>query len=413
MLTSSLAGAIASGVIKMGFLIHSPVLEKLQPRFQQVVQHIRQAIASKRPILIRHHADADGYTAAIALEKAILPLLYEVHTRERDTFYYYTRLPSLTPFYDYSDATRDITNFLGDITRFEHKAPLIIILDTGSSQQDLLSLKKVKLYNAQVIVIDHHPPCPEVATIVDIHVNPHHVGSTYDFSAGMLCAEIAAMINPSLPLLASIASVSGVADKVQSNELKQYITLAHTDGNSGDFIKQVAECLDFEAYTLRSFESRELIHDLLGNDRELQKKLVALIQEEIKKHIALQMQSLLKYAVVEEKKHVVIARVNIDEVKHNGDFPPRGKCTGLLHDQLKQRFTKPVLTLGMNATGINFRCSTELTTFDVNVLIKTLQEQLPYAQVEGGGHRVAGSLTFISAARTEVLQRIDHYINTL
>ncbi|MCZ7406698.1 MAG: OB-fold nucleic acid binding domain-containing protein, partial [Candidatus Methanoperedens sp.] len=60
------------------FLVKSEVLEKLKPRMLNAAKIIRKAVFKSRPIIIRHHADADGITSAIAIERALLPLLREV-----------------------------------------------------------------------------------------------------------------------------------------------------------------------------------------------------------------------------------------------------------------------------------------------------------------------------------------------
>ena len=86
----------------MKFIINSKVLDKLKPKINQAVSYIQQAIESKRPIIIRHHGDVDGYCAGIALERAILPLVSQRHSRERDVFFYYTRAnhePAPAAFY--------------------------------------------------------------------------------------------------------------------------------------------------------------------------------------------------------------------------------------------------------------------------------------------------------------------------
>jgi len=205
------------------FMIESGILEKLRPRINKVVSLIKQAIDAKRPIWIRHHSDTDGYCAAVALERAILPLIYDRHTRERDQFYHYARLPSKTPYYDYADATKDVCNFMNRVTKFESKEPMIIICDTGSSEQDILAIKKAKIYGAKIIVIDHHPACKETESLVEAFVNPHLVGSTYDFSAGMVCAEIGNMLNPKVHGMEFIAAVAGIGDKVTSKEIDAYL----------------------------------------------------------------------------------------------------------------------------------------------------------------------------------------------
>ena len=117
-------------------MIKSKLLEKMQPKMKQAAKLIKEAIENKQPIILRHDSDTDGYSAAIALERAINPLIYDRHSRERNNYYYYTRSPCKTPWYDFQDALRDVTNFMANITRFGHKEPLIIICDNGASKQE-------------------------------------------------------------------------------------------------------------------------------------------------------------------------------------------------------------------------------------------------------------------------------------
>ena len=60
------------------FLVESEIMEKLKPRMLHVAKEIKKAIFHSTPIVLRHHADADGITSAIAIERAILPLITEI-----------------------------------------------------------------------------------------------------------------------------------------------------------------------------------------------------------------------------------------------------------------------------------------------------------------------------------------------
>ena len=57
------------------FLIQSPVLDRLKPKMREAAKVIRRAILDGRSILVRHHADADGICAGVAMEKAVIPYL--------------------------------------------------------------------------------------------------------------------------------------------------------------------------------------------------------------------------------------------------------------------------------------------------------------------------------------------------
>lgn len=393
------------------FMIKSVVLEKLKPEINKAVSFITQAIEAKRPIWIRHHSDTDGYCAALALERAILPLVYNRQAKERDVFYYYSRLPSKSPYYDYVDATKDLTNFMNNVNRFEIKPPLIIICDNGSSDQSIAAIKKVRIYGAKLIVFDHHPPSHEITKIVEAHVNPHFAGSTYDISAGMLCAEIAKQINPEIDQMEFFAAVAGVGDKVESREMEEYLKLCHKN-YSLEFIKDVAMCLDYEAYVLGYIESRDLVNDILGADPAKQKKLIEFIKPQIKELVKQQLETNKRYMQIEEKEKLVVCKLDIENTKMF-TFPPSGKTTGITQDYLIEKYKKPVISLGISNDQINIRCSRELKKFDVNEIMNLLKENLPYAQVNGGGHRTAGSISFVEAAKEEVFNIVEEYIEKL
>ncbi len=87
------------------FLVKSEVLEKLKPRMRNAAKLIRKAVFKSRPIIIRHHADADGITSAIAIERALLPLIREVGGSDADR-HFYRRAPSKAPFYELEDVTK-------------------------------------------------------------------------------------------------------------------------------------------------------------------------------------------------------------------------------------------------------------------------------------------------------------------
>lgn len=389
-------------------MIKSKLLEKMQPKMKEAAKLIRDAIENKEPIILRHDSDTDGYSAAFALERAILPLIYERHTRERDIYFYYTRSPCKTPWYDFQDALRDVTNFMANISRFEHKHPLIIICDNGASKQDYLAIKLAKIYGAKVLVIDHHPPANEIDKVVDCHLNPHHFASDYDYCTGMLCAEVASMLveNNGFEL---IAAVSATGDKVKSDESAKYIELAKKSGYDEQTIRDIAKCIDFTAFELVVISNKEIINDLLGADKKKQKELLGLFKKEIDEKIGSVFGAALKYADVVEEENKFIVKIPVDKVKDGRDYPTKGRVAGLMLDHFKEKKDKPIICLGVSPTGINFRSSIEIEGFDVNDIIAKLQKEFPFANVSGGGHRVAGSIRFIEAAHESILNFVLEY----
>ena len=90
---------------------------------------IRRAILDGRSILVRHHADADGICAGVAIEKAVVPLLNEANNNSDAEWHYFKRAPSKAPFYEIEDVVKDLSFGLEDVERHGQKLPLIVLLD--------------------------------------------------------------------------------------------------------------------------------------------------------------------------------------------------------------------------------------------------------------------------------------------
>ncbi len=52
-------------------MVKSDVLESLMPEMRKVAKIIRKAVFTAQPIILRHHADADGICSAVAIEQAV------------------------------------------------------------------------------------------------------------------------------------------------------------------------------------------------------------------------------------------------------------------------------------------------------------------------------------------------------
>ncbi|MEM4268370.1 MAG: DHH family phosphoesterase [Candidatus Woesearchaeota archaeon] len=395
----------------MGFIVNSLIYENLKDKILAAVNLINSAIQSKKPILIRHHADTDGYSGAIAIERAILELLYKAHRRESDIFHYYRRSPSLAPFYDYTDATKDVSNFLNEVAKYEHKTPLIIVIDNGSTREDVLALQKIKIYGAHIIVIDHHPPSAENDSFIDVHINPHHVGSVENISAGMLCAEIAKMLVPDIEDLELLATLSGVSDKCTGTELEQYLKLSEKKGYTVEKIKNISECIEFETYYLGFLESRYMVDDLFFGDLSRQKKLLEMIAKEAAKRKCEQMNAVKKFTFIEDKKTYAVAKLDIARSSYQGEYPKRGKIVSMALDYARETMKKPAVAYGYGEDFLTFRCDRELP-FDLNSLVIILKEKIPYGIIQGGGHAKAGTINFVQAARDDVLNVVDEYLDS-
>ncbi len=401
----------------MKFMIDSHILQKLKPEIEKCIEHIQKAINAKQPIFIRHHADADGYTAGIAIERALLPLISLKHRRERDVHYFFQRFPSLTPYYSYEDATRDVQNFLRNSEQFEMKSPLILLLDIGAGSESAPALNLVKAYGASVVMIDHHPQHEQAIHAADFSLNPHTVTPHYECSAGMLCAEIAHILTAdSQDMLTHnfyvIAAVSGVADKVDGENIKKYLALCSKHGLSKEKIIEIAAAVDYQAFILGPSGGREIVHDILGKDEKRQHKLLAIINKQLQHVFHTQVSTCLKYAEVVDKKTYMFVKIPMDKVIAKGGYPQRGKIAGLVLQHFIDN-NKKALVVGCGSTSFNFRCSVEIKKFDVQDILVKAKKRFPHAQISGGGHRVAGSIYFVNGAYDEMMQFLEAYVDEL
>ena len=225
-------------VTRDNFTIKSDMLESQKERFKKVAEIIKLAIIENRPIFIRHNADCDGYSSAITIERAIIAFMDEVSGGDKLLQYQnYRRSPSKAPFYEYEDAVKDVTYFLRDKVKNGMKEPLIVITDNGSTEEDILSIKQMKVYGCPIVVIDHHYPGEvsdegkvEVDKYIDAHINPYLTGFDSNISAGMLGYELANFIYDNTKNSVFIPAMSAILDHTEGPERDQYLKAAKKEG---------------------------------------------------------------------------------------------------------------------------------------------------------------------------------------
>ena len=391
-------------------LIESEAMKLLRPSMLTTASIIRQAVIEQRPIHITHHGDCDGYSAGILLEKSIRSLIQRYHPHEKYMNQYIKRVPSKPPFYDLGDATKDVNFFMNDGVRFGTKLPLIIITDNGSTKQDIVSIQKVKMYGADVLVIDHHDPglisdgksavCEHVAS----HVNPHLLGITESLSASMLCYQVAYYVNRHDEPNVTVAAIGGVDDWCQGETIDKMVAASKLER---EYLFEVGFFVNYEIYLARMNVTQGGLFTLLYGSVEERDALIALYKpffEENGKQVA---QSVEAYGKAETWNTKKVGLFDAEEITLWGDYYTIGKVA----DVCKEVFTPDIVVAHSNSMVV-FRAN-EDSGFDTNVVLKQLRDALPHARVSGGGHAVAGSLKFLPIAKQEVLAIIKKYVEEL
>ena len=405
----------------------SEILQKLRPKLALAAKTIRRAILDGRSILVRHHADADGICAGIAVEQAVIPLLREESNDADAEWHFFKRSPSKAPFYELEDVVKDLSFALEDAERHGQKLPLLVLLDNGSTEEDVAALRHSKVYGIESIVVDHHYPGEVengralIDNYVDIHVNPYLVDGDSQLTAGALAVELAGMINPDVrPEIRHFPGIAAVGDHAECMEVDRYLEIAEEEGYSREDLDKVATCVDFEAYFLRFMNGRGVMNTILGlEDKERQEELLDVLMSESDKRVETQLKAAMpNVETIYFENGIQFNRLDVEKYAHKFTYPAPGKTTGYVHDKLVQEKSEdePIMTL---ANGPDFAVlrATEVIKneyeFNLNNVITKIQEEIPQAGADGGGHEVAGSLKFVEGLQEEVLELFIEEVKNL
>ena len=404
---------------------------------REAAQKIRRAILDGRTILLRHHNDADGICSGVAMEKAIIPLIEHVNPSNDAQYYYFKRSPSKAPFYELEDVVKDLSFALEDQERHGQKLPLIVLLDNGSTEEDIVALMQAKIYDIEVVVIDHHSPGELItkderggeiygATVavdeyVDTHVNPYLVGGDSQLTAGALATEVAHIINPAVKdVIKHLPAVAALGDRAECGEVYQYLEIANEKGFSKEHLAKIAECVDFEAYFLRFMNGRGIMDTILAVDNiDKHDKMIDALYKEYQKRIDAQLKAALpNIEKTQFENGIYFNIIDVEKYAHKFTFPAPGKTCGFVHDKIINELgeDKPIVTLGHGPDFGVFRATdavNEQYGFNVNDIVSVLAERVPSAGIDGGGHECAGSIKYIEGLGEDVLAELVEEIKNM
>jgi RecJ-like exonuclease len=161
-------------------------------------------------------------------------------------------------------------------------------------------------------------------------------------------------------------------------------------------------------------EAREYIEVLFGEPRTKQRKLVDLMIPYIKDLESRGLKIAQSNSKIEKMGDVTLQTLMIDETYPGfGFYPKPGKALGMLHDwiQIHKKLDR-VVSAGIMSSAITFR-ATDDANFSVHEFMKLVDKKIPDAFVEGGGHKNAGSITFVPIKRNEILNLLKDYLKSL
>lgn len=393
---------------RAGFMINSEVFQKLKQAMLKSAFEIRKAVIEQRPIIIRHHDDMDGYACGLALERAIISFMKENHPNI-NTDFYLKRAALRSPYYDYTDCIKDIALAKETTDRFGTEKPLIIIADTGSSIENLTSLKRLKLENFPIIVVDHHyDNNSETSRLIDVHINPVLVKeNASNIAAGFLACELANMITNDdfKNEFCFAALLAGYADKSDAVELSEYRKL-FSDMDE-QLIKKLITIADFESDYIK-FDGYSLINQLIIPDKKQLNKIADMFYDGINDQVKAFEKAICQYAEQMQHKNLLLSVVPIFLINYKRTFPSNMRIVSTYQDaQAERNKDKFVMTLATTPESITIRGSHNINKdkhrFSAVELIKAVQKEFPDDVIDGGGHPLAGTLRFSEMAKDKIL----------
>jgi len=391
-------------------LVEWEAFEPLREDLEDVARLLRKTVLEGRPIRMRHHADGDGICASVPVELALERFVAETYEDADAARHLLKRLPSKAPFYEMEDVTRDLNFALENRSRHGQKLPLLLMLDNGSTEEDVPAYENLAHYDIPIVVVDHHHPDPEaVDSLLEEHVNPYIHGEDYRITTGMMCVELARMIAPDLTDdLRHVPAVAGLSDRSEANAMADYLDLAGEEGYDRAELREIGEALDYATNYLRYDDGGPLITDVLNvdcDDRDRHEELVEFLAERSERDIQRQLDNAMPHLDHERLDNDAhLYKLDVENHARRFTYPAPGKTTGAVHDEKVAETGEPVITIGYGPDFAVLR--SDGVRLDIPKMVEELREEHPGAGVSGGGHLVVGSIKFVRGKREEILDAL-------
>ncbi|MFH5799358.1 DHH family phosphoesterase [Haladaptatus sp. CMAA 1911] len=372
-------------------------VEAIRDDIRDAAGAIRRAVIESRPIIVRHNANAEGYVAGAAIERAVLPLVRDEHARSDAQYHYFDRRPLEDGCYDMEDATKDATIMLDNRERHEEKLPLFVLVDAGSTVESSDGLSLLDIYGAPHVVVDTHYPDTDVADTADSVVNPFLGESGDDVTVGVLGANVAAHVNADVrDDVSHLPAVSYWEDTPS-----EYVELADDAGYDENHVTALREAVALEAYYQSYEDKRELITDLLFEHAK--RDLAEHVSEQFRTKLENELDTAEPNLTVRGANGVTFTVLDTDAYTHRFDFPSTAVLLDALHrhDMTGQAGSQNV-TLGLAEDEVHIRSDGDINVRDI---ADSVRDRAPEAGIIPVGTK-DGKFEFLRGERNEALDAV-------
>jgi len=384
-------------------LADDPAVEAVREPIRDAATAIRRAVLEGRPVVVRHSATADGYTAGVAIERATLPLVRDEHQNADAEYHYFDRRPLEGSVYDMDDATGDVTQMLSNQERHGEKLPLFVFVAAAGTTESLDGLELLDVYGARRVVVDERAVDDEIAGAVDALVAPT-LEDAPETTATALAANVAAHVNEDVRAdLGHLPAVSFWEDAPEA-----YTDLATDAGYDADEVREIREAVALEAYYQSYEDKRELIIDLLFAEDD---DGVPALAEHISEQFRAKMNTELETATANIENRTVgdetVLVLDTDSYTHQYEFPP----TELLLDALyRDHRDEAAAVVGFDTDEAYVRTDADV---DVRAVVADAREEAAEAGLDARGAR-EGRIEYLagerSAARDALLSALGEHL---
>ncbi|MFC6717340.1 DHH family phosphoesterase [Natrialbaceae archaeon GCM10025810] len=374
------------------FLAEDAAVEAVGDEIIDAATAIRRAVMEARPIVVRHGATADGYVAGAAIERAVLPLIREKHTREDAEYHYFERRPLDGRVYGMDAATGDVTSMLEARDRHGEQLPLVVLVDVGSTVESVDGYELLSLYDAEALVIDDSRADEAVAEAVSTGVVPSLADADVErLTSTVLAANVAAHVNDEVRAdLEHLPAVSYWEGAPQA-----YLDLATEAGYDETAVTERREAVALEAYYQSYKDKRELVIDLLFDDDG---DLAAHVSGQFRAKLETELETARENLTIRGLEGVTITVLDTAAFTHRYNFPTTTLLLDALHRSERSRADPPFVTLGVGTDELHVRATEPVNVRDLGAAI---EEAAPDAGVRVVGGR-DGHVEFLAGEREAV-----------
>ncbi|ELY52017.1 OB-fold nucleic acid binding domain-containing protein [Natronolimnohabitans innermongolicus] len=359
---------------------------------------IRRAVMEARPVVVRHGATADGYVAGAAIERAVLPLIREKHTREDAEYHYFERRPLDGRVYDMDAATNDVTSMLEARDRHGEQLPLVVVVDAGSTEESVDGYDLLSMYDAETIVIDDSRADDVLTDAVSVAVAPSLAGADVaNLTSTALAANVAAHVNDDVRAdLEHLPAVSYWEDAPEA-----YLELATEAGYDETAISERREAIALEAFYQSYKDKRELVIDLLFGDGDATTRdgdLAAHVSEQFRAKLETELETARENLESKSVGDLTVAVLDTAAFTHRYNFPTTTLLLDALHRNQRAEADEPFVTLGVGDDELHVRATESV---DVRELGDAIADAAPDAGVRVVGGQ-DGHVEFLPGERDAV-----------